>query len=146
MLSEVLKGHFQSSADELRHGMVVIAGVDGYRAAFTLSEIVNRNDQEEVLLIGSDNYESAGRFSLFPAGDFFSDRAIKAIMEIDMLLPKTGSPLAIVVHAAEMGLQTVNPSYFRNEGIYPPPPPTPPLPPLTPPPPPPNGLHRALII
>ncbi|MCK7534916.1 MAG: hypothetical protein MZV63_29945 [Marinilabiliales bacterium] len=48
MLSEVLKGHFQSSSDALRNGMVVIAGVDGYRAAFTLSEIVNRNDQQEV--------------------------------------------------------------------------------------------------
>ena len=98
MLSEVLKGHFQSSSDALRHGMVVIAGIDGYRAAFTLSEIVNRNDQQEVLLIGNDNYEGAGRFSLFPAGDFFSDRAIKAVMEIDMLLPKAGSPWAIVVH------------------------------------------------
>ncbi|MCK7534915.1 MAG: isoaspartyl peptidase/L-asparaginase [Marinilabiliales bacterium] len=50
------------------------------------------------LLIGSDNYEGAGRFSLFPAGDFFSDRAIKAVMEVDMLLPKAGSPWAIVVH------------------------------------------------
>ncbi len=98
MLSELLKGHYRTSAEALRQGIVVIAGVDGYRAAFTLSEIVNRNDQQEVLLIGSDNYEDAGRFSLFPAGDFFSDRAIKAIMEIDLLLPKAGSQWAIVVH------------------------------------------------
>ena len=87
MLSEVLQGFYRTSVVVLRQGMVVIAGADGYRAAFTLSEIVNRNDQQEVLLIGSDNYEDAGRFSLFPAGDFFSDRAIKAIMEIDLLLP-----------------------------------------------------------
>lgn len=98
MLSELLKGHYRTSAEALRQGIVVIAGADGYRAAFTLSEIVNRNDQQEVLLIGSDNYEDAGRFSLFPAGDFFSDRAIKAIMEIDLLLPKAGSQWAIVVH------------------------------------------------
>ncbi len=98
MLSGVLKGHFRTSAGALRQGMVVIAGADGYRAAFTLSEIVNRNDQQEVLLIGSNNYDGAGRFSLFPAGDFFSDRAIKAIMEIDLLLPKAGSQWAIVVH------------------------------------------------
>ncbi len=84
-LSELLDDYFQLSADGLRNGMVVIAGLDGYRAAFTLSEIVNRNDQQEVLIIDRENYEGAGRFSLFPAGDFFSDRAIKAIMEIDLL-------------------------------------------------------------
>jgi beta-aspartyl-peptidase (threonine type) len=97
-LSELLDDYYKGSADGLRNGMVVIAGLDGYRAAFTLSEIVNRNDQQEVLIIDSENYEGAGRFSLFPAGDFFSDRAIKAIMEIDLLLPKTGSQWAIVVH------------------------------------------------
>jgi beta-aspartyl-peptidase (threonine type) len=78
--------------------MVVIAGLDGYRAAFTLSEIVNRNDQQEVLIIDKDNYEGAGRFSIFPACDYFSDRAIKAVMEIDLLLPSAGAPWAIVVH------------------------------------------------
>jgi L-asparaginase / beta-aspartyl-peptidase len=98
MLAEILKGQYRKSAEALRQGLVVIAGADGYRAAFTLSEIINRNDQQEVLLIGRDNYEGAGRFSLFPAGDFFSDRAIKAIMEIDLLLPKAGSQWAIVVH------------------------------------------------
>jgi beta-aspartyl-peptidase (threonine type) len=98
MLKDILKGYYQTVPDVLRNGLVVIAGIDGYRAAFTLSEIVNRNDQQEVLLIDRDNYEGAGRFSLFPAGDFFSDRAIKAIMEIDLLLPKTGAQWAIVVH------------------------------------------------
>lgn len=97
-LQDLLKDYYQGSVDALRSGMVVIAGVDGYRAAFTLSEIVNRNDQQEVLIIDRDNYEGAGRFSLFPAGDFFSDRAIKAIMEIDLLLPKAGSQWAIAVH------------------------------------------------
>ncbi len=98
MLRDVLKGYYQTVPDVLRKGLVVIAGIDGYRAAFTLSEVVNRNDQQEVLLIDRDNYEGAGRFSLFPAGDFFSDRAIKAIMEIDLLLPKGGAQWAIVVH------------------------------------------------
>ena len=98
MLSKVLHDYYTMSSGALRHGMVVIAGLDGYRAAFTLSEIVNRNDQQEVLLIDRDNYEGAGRFSLFPAGDFFSDRAIKAIMEIDLLLPKSGARWSIAVH------------------------------------------------
>jgi hypothetical protein len=90
-LADLLHDYYKVSPEALRNGMVVIAGIDGYRAAFTLSEIVNRNDQQEVLIIDRDNYEGAGRFSLFPAGDFFSDRAIKAIMEIDMLLTEAGS-------------------------------------------------------
>jgi beta-aspartyl-peptidase (threonine type) len=98
LLRDAIKDYYQVSSDALQKGLVVIAGVDGYRGAFTLSEIVNRNDQQEVLLIDHDNYEGAGRFSLFPAGDFFSDRAIKAIMEIDLLLPKTTASWAIVVH------------------------------------------------
>lgn len=87
MLSQLLAPHFSLSPEILKRGIVVIAGIDGYRAAFTLSEIMNRNDQQEVLIIDRYNYEGAGRFSLFTAGDFFSDRAIKAIMEINLLLP-----------------------------------------------------------
>jgi beta-aspartyl-peptidase (threonine type) len=98
MLQDLLKDYYRMNPVTLQRGIVVIAGLDGYRAAFTLSEIVNRNDQEEVLIIDSDNYEGAGRFSVFPACDFFSDRAIKAVMEINLLLPVAGAPWAIVVH------------------------------------------------
>jgi beta-aspartyl-peptidase (threonine type) len=99
MLSDVLSGYCQLNGGVLRNGIAVIAGVDGYRAAFTLSEIVNRNDQQEVLVIDHGDEEGAGRFSLFPAGDFFSDRAIKSIMEVNLLLPSVnGTPWAIVVH------------------------------------------------
>ncbi|MCK7537686.1 MAG: hypothetical protein MZV63_45405 [Marinilabiliales bacterium] len=78
--------------------MPSLAGVDGYRAAFTLSELVNRNDQEETLVIDRKDEQGSGRFSLFPAADFFSDRAIKSVMEINLLLPVGGSKWAIVVH------------------------------------------------
>jgi len=86
LMTSFLEGRYDLTQEALRKGIVVIAGVDGYRAVFTLSEIVNRNDQQEVLLIDRDNYEGAGRFSLFPGCDFFSDRAIKSIMEINLLL------------------------------------------------------------
>jgi hypothetical protein len=87
LLSQVLNGSYLLTPGNIRRGIVVIAGIDGYRAAFTLSEIVNRNDQNEILLIDRDNYEGAGRFSLFPACDFFSDRAIKSVMEINLIVP-----------------------------------------------------------
>lgn len=86
MLSSFISSSYKLSKESVRNGLVVIAGVDGYRAAFTLSEIVNRNDQQEILIIDENNYENCGRFSLFPACDFFSDRAIKSVMEIDVLV------------------------------------------------------------
>ncbi len=98
MLHDLLKPYYRLNQLALQRGMVVVAGVDGYRSAFSLSEVVNRNDQQEVLVIDHDNLEGAGRFSLFPGADFFSDRAIKAVMEIDLLLPLQGAPWAIAIH------------------------------------------------
>jgi len=87
LLAKLITPYYSLSKESLRTGIVVVAGVDGYHAAFTLSELVNRNDQQEVLVIDKDNYENCGRFSLFPACDFFSDRAIKSVMEINLLVP-----------------------------------------------------------
>jgi hypothetical protein len=64
--------------------MVTISAKDGYRVAYSFSEIFNRNDQSEVLLINRDEDQQGGKFSIFPAADFFSDRAVKAINGIYM--------------------------------------------------------------
>lgn len=71
---------------DMRKGLFVAAGIDGYRAVFTYAEIMNRNDQSEVLLMDSDNVERAGKFSLLVSSDFFSDRAIKAVSEIHFVI------------------------------------------------------------
>ncbi len=81
-MKDVFKEYFEVNKENLQTGMFTVAAVDGYRAAYTFSEVFNRNDQSEVLIIDKDNYEDAGKFSLYPAGDFFSDRAIKAVNEI----------------------------------------------------------------
>ncbi len=81
-LKAFINKYIDINEKNLRNGMVTICGLDGYRAAYTISEIMNRNDQSEVLIIDKDNYEEAGRFSIYPACDFFSDRAIKAVSEI----------------------------------------------------------------
>ena len=81
-LKNILKNNFKITKKNIQNGMFTVVGKDGYRAAYTFSEIMNRNDQAEVLLIDKNNYENAGRFSLFPSADFFSDRAIKALSEI----------------------------------------------------------------
>jgi hypothetical protein len=82
MLKEVLKPYVQISRDLLCTGLILIAAKDGYRGVYTFSEVFNRNDQAETLLIYAPEETDGGAFRLFPAGDFFSDRAIKAVESI----------------------------------------------------------------
>lgn len=88
LLKDLLADYYSIGKDDIKNGMIVIAAKDGYRSAFTVSEIFNRNDQSEVMIIDHNNYQSAGKFSLFCSGDFFSDRAISAISEIRFLNDK----------------------------------------------------------
>ena len=66
----------------IKTGIICIKGEDGYRCAISYSEIFNRNDQQEFLLIKGNKGEDGGLFRVFAACDFFSDRAIKSISEI----------------------------------------------------------------
>lgn len=82
MLKGLLGKYTNRSRESLRQGIFLVTAEDGYRGVFTYSEIMNRNDQSEVLLIYIPNDKHGGAFRLFPAGDFFSDRAIMAIKGI----------------------------------------------------------------
>jgi hypothetical protein len=82
ILKDVLKQYYPLSRENLRTGMLCVAGKDGYRAAFSYSELFNRNDQREFLLVKTAPTADGGLFSMFPAPDFFSDRAIKSVSEI----------------------------------------------------------------
>jgi len=66
----------------IRSGMLSIAGVDGYRAAFSLAELINRNDHRDPLLVKEGN-----GFTLYAAGDAFADRCIKGLREIRLINP-----------------------------------------------------------
>lgn len=81
-LKDLFKDKINTSQKALREGMFVVAADDGYRGVFTYSEISNRNDQAEVLLICEPEVKDDGIFRLFPSCDFFSDRAIKGINAI----------------------------------------------------------------
>jgi hypothetical protein len=84
-LEEILKKYFSLDRENLRTGYFVIASADGYRSVYTFSEVFNRNDQAEVLLVEDKENQDGGAFRLFPAGDFFSDRAVKAVSEIRLM-------------------------------------------------------------
>lgn len=81
-MKELLSTHFGINKDFLLHGMFILVGKDGYRSVYSYSEIMNRNDQAEVLLVPCEEEKDGGKFRIFPACDFFSDRAVKALTEI----------------------------------------------------------------
>lgn len=81
-LKEFLVKTVPLNAANLKNGLIAIVGLDGYRSVYTVSEIMNRNDQAEVLLVPCPDEKDGGMFRIFPSCDFFSDRAVKAVTEI----------------------------------------------------------------
>lgn len=79
LLKDLLLKYYPFNSENLQTGIVCLAGVDGYRCAFSYSEIFNRNDQQEFLLITTKPGEDGGLFRVFAACDFFSDRAVKSL-------------------------------------------------------------------
>lgn len=81
-LKQVLEPYFKLSSENIKQGLFVFAGLDGYRVAISYAELFNRNDQAEFLLMCDPNNKESGVFKVFPACDFFSDRAVKALTEV----------------------------------------------------------------
>jgi len=86
ILRDVLNDYYKTDRQHLKSGVICIAGQDGYRSALSFSELFNRNDQQEFLLIRTEPAEDGGLFRIFSAADFFSDRAIKSVSEIHLLM------------------------------------------------------------
>lgn len=84
MLKELLLKYYPVSRKNLRSGIMCITGKDGYRCVLSYSEIFNRSDQQEFLLIKTASGEDGGLYRMFAACDFFSDRAIKSVSEIHL--------------------------------------------------------------
>jgi hypothetical protein len=85
MLKAILQEYYPVSRDNLMGGILCIAGVDGYRCSLSYSELFNRNDQQEFLLVKSAPGKDGGLYRIFAACDFFSDRAVKSITEVHLV-------------------------------------------------------------
>lgn len=81
-LKDILHSTYPVSKDNIQKGLFTVAALDGYRMSVTYSELFNRNDQQEFLLLDDPKNMEGGRYRLFPACDFFSDRAIKSLNEV----------------------------------------------------------------
>jgi len=84
LLKDLLEKDYPVNKKNLQTGMLCIAAKDGYRCAVSYSELFNRNDQQEFLLIKGEDAEENGLYRIFAASDFFSDRAMKAVSEIHL--------------------------------------------------------------
>jgi hypothetical protein len=87
LLKDLLLDYYSFNRENLQSGMLCLTGIDGYRCALSYSEVFNRNDQQEFLLIKSKPEEEGGLYRVFAAGDFFSDRAVKSLSEIHHRFP-----------------------------------------------------------
>jgi hypothetical protein len=84
LLKDLLAKDYPMNSDDLKTGIICIAGRDGYRTVVSYSEMFNRNDQQEFMLIKTEPGEDGGLYRVFAASDFFSDRAIKSVSEIHL--------------------------------------------------------------
>jgi hypothetical protein len=85
LLKDVIQKQYPANRQNLQKGMFCLIGKDGYRCAVAYSELFNRNDQQEFLLVRTEPGQDGGLFRIFAACDFFSDRAIKSLSEIHMI-------------------------------------------------------------
>ncbi|HBE40391.1 MAG TPA: hypothetical protein DDW27_04170 [Bacteroidales bacterium] len=85
VLKEIIGKFYPSDRKKLQTGILCFTGIDGYRCAVSYSELFNRNDQQEFLLIRMKEDEDGGAFRIFAACDFFSDRAVKSLSEIHII-------------------------------------------------------------
>ncbi|MBE3087374.1 MAG: hypothetical protein IMZ64_14295, partial [Bacteroidetes bacterium] len=78
LLKDLLQKFYPINRENLQSGIMCFAGKDGYRCTVSYSELFNRNDQQEFLLVKSEPGEDGGLYRVFASCDFFSDRAIKS--------------------------------------------------------------------
>jgi hypothetical protein len=84
LLKDLLIKYYPLTKGNLKTGIICIVGKDGYRSVVSYSELFNRNDQQEFMLVKTKDQEDGGLYRIFAAADFFSDRAIKSVSEIHL--------------------------------------------------------------
>jgi hypothetical protein len=83
LLSKLLEGSLDFFDPEMnRHGLVCFAGLDGYRAIYSYSELFNRTDQVTPILAVPENPMDGGFYRIFHPAEFYADRSVKSLAEI----------------------------------------------------------------
>lgn len=70
---------------DVRDTIAVASAKDGYRVVLSASEILNRNDNQDFLLVDRKGSLEDGRYLLFEPGDFFADRDVRSVEKIELI-------------------------------------------------------------
>jgi hypothetical protein len=84
-LSDVLSEAHSFSVDDIKTGVIAFGAKDAYRVVYSISELINRTDMQETLLIDAGDDED-GRFIIRPGSDFFADRHLKGAKRAYILI------------------------------------------------------------
>jgi hypothetical protein len=84
LLKDLLAANLKLTPEMLRGWIAVGSAKDGYRVVYSLSEIMNRSDNQDFLLLDKKDTPGSGRYLLYPPADFFSDRDIRAIEKLEL--------------------------------------------------------------
>jgi hypothetical protein len=84
LLRDLIAANLTPTPAMLREWIAVASAKDGYRVVLSLSEIMNRSDNQDFLLLDKKDSLDNGRYTLFPAADFFADRDVRAIEKLEL--------------------------------------------------------------
>jgi hypothetical protein len=70
---------------DMRDTIAVVSAKDGYHVVLSASEILNRNDNQDFILVDRKGSAEDGRYLLFEPGDFFADRDVRAVEKIELV-------------------------------------------------------------
>lgn len=85
VFKDVMKSYTKIDEQQIASTILCVSAKDGYRVTYSLSEIVNRNDMNDFLLIEENGSLEKGKYDLFATPDFFVDRNIRSVEKIEIL-------------------------------------------------------------
>ena len=71
-----------SDGNDIRNTIVCVSAKDSYRAVYSLSEIINRGDNIDFLVVDKKDDKTEGRFNLYASPDFFVDRNVRSVEKV----------------------------------------------------------------
>jgi hypothetical protein len=78
-VKDYLGKYLSLTKENIQHGIFAFAAADAYRATFSFSELFNRTDFNNAILVDYKGDTEKGRYTIHPPYDFFADRTIRAV-------------------------------------------------------------------
>ncbi len=83
-LKAVIAANARIAPEDFGKAIAIVSAKDGYRAVFSVSEIMNRSDNQDFLLNDLKDSPKEGRYTLITP-DFFADRNVKVVEKIELV-------------------------------------------------------------